>query len=238
MEPQTAALSTRAAYDFGTAKGLKQQVEEIRNMEIEWERRTNSSVRRGYLVDLFEKNGIFEEFKAKHWANGNTSKGERLRKWYLNLKQQYEDWLGKSSGDDEAEEEGAQEFALEAHLRDFLAKNPETIEPGLRLYKSRERAGVEFAVDGGRIDVLAVDRSDRLVVVELKLNRGRSKALGQLLHYMGWVDKHLGRGQPCRGIIIASEIPEELVLAVHRSPGVSLLRYKLSVSVEPVHRSE
>jgi RecB family endonuclease NucS len=46
-------------------------------------------------------------------------------------------------------------------------------------------------VDSGRIDVLAVDSENKYVVIELKLSRGRSKALGQLNYYMGWVDEHL-----------------------------------------------
>jgi hypothetical protein len=37
-----------------------------------------------------------------------------------------------------------------------------------------------------------------------------------------------------REIIIAKDIPDELVLAVQRVPGVSLYRYKLAVSVELV----
>jgi len=50
---------------------------------------------------------------------------------------------------------------------------------------------------------------------------------------MGWVDKNLGKG-PCRGMIIAKEIPDDLLLAVQRVPGVSVSRYHLSVSVELV----
>ena len=50
---------------------------------------------------------------------------------------------------------------------------------------------------------------------------------------MGWVDKNLAKA-PCRGIIIAKEIPSDLALAVQRVPGVSLYRYNLSVSVELV----
>jgi len=93
--------------------------------------------------------------------------------------------------------------------------------------------GVEFPVDGGRIDILAVDKAGRFVVFELKLARGRNKALGQILYYMGWVDKHLGKGES-RGIIVAKEISDDLILAVQRVQGVSLYRYKLSVSVEKV----
>ena len=103
----------------------------------------------------------------------------------------------------------------------------------MRLYQVGDRNGVEFPVDGGYIDILAVDRDDRFVVTELKVGRGCSKAVGQLLYYMGWVDKHLDKA-PCRGMIIAKEIPDDLVLTVERVPGVQLYRYNLSVSVELV----
>jgi len=88
-------------------------------------------------------------------------------------------------------------------------------------------------VDEGRIDILARDKSGRFVVFELKVSRGRNKTLGQILYYMGWVDNHLGKG-PCRGIIIAKDISDDLILATQRVQGVSLYRYKLSVSVEQV----
>lgn len=120
-----------------------------------------------------------------------------------------------------------------ASSRDFLARNLECVEPELQLYHQAGRDGVEFPVDDGRIDILAVDKAGRFVVFELKLGRGRNKALGQLLYYMAWVDKHLGKGA-CRGIIIAKEISDDLVLAVQRMQDVSLYRYRLSVSVERV----
>ena len=82
-------------------------------------------------------------------------------------------------------------------------------------------------------DILAVDRENKLVVIELKLARGRNKALGQLVYYMSWVDANLGSG-PCRGMIVASEIPEEVRTAIRRVPGVSLFRYRITMSVEPV----
>lgn len=88
-------------------------------------------------------------------------------------------------------------------------------------------------MDEGRVDILARDKTGRFVVFELKVSRGRNKTLGQILYYMGWVDKHLGKG-PCRGIIIAKDISDDLILATRRVQGVSLYRYKLSVSVEQV----
>lgn len=152
------------------------------------------------------------------------------------IKEQYEDFLAGRAPqlDDDASPTTSEvedlEFALEAHLRDFLAKNLDRLEPGLQLYQADGRNGVEFQVDGGRIDLLGVDHSGRLVVIELKLSQGRNKALGQLLYYMGWIDQHLGNG-PCRGFIIASDISGELATAVSRTPGVSLAEYHLNFSI-------
>jgi hypothetical protein len=237
-EEQTIALSLKAAYAFGITHGLEREVNEIRAMVIEWDSSYDSSLRRGYIVELFERHGVFDEFKAKYWAHGNTSAGETKRRRYLRIKKRYEDFLTGHGpevhpGEDIEEQESEQQFAAESDLRDFLAKNPACIEQGLRLHQSGDRSGVEFPIEEGYIDILTVDRNQRFVVIELKVGRGRNKAIGQLLYYMGWVDKNLGNG-PCRGMIIAKEIPDDLILAVQRVPGVSLYRYNLSVSVEPV----
>jgi len=234
-------LSLKAAYAFGAAHGLEREVSEIREMVIEWDSSYTSSLRRGYIVTLFEKHGLFDAFKKEHWPLGNTAIGEGKRRFYLRVKAQYEAFLAgrgseaaAESADEEADEaEKGLKFPLEAHLRDFLAKNLERIETGLRLYGTPERKGVEFPVDGGYIDLLAVDRNEKFVVLELKLSQGRNKALGQLLYYMGWVDKHLG-SEPCRGFIIANEIDDELSIAVSRVPGVSLAKYRMSFAIEPI----
>jgi endonuclease len=94
--------------------------------------------------------------------------------------------------------------------------------------------GIEFPVDNGFIDLLAVDKNEEFVVFELKVSQGRNKALGQLLYYMGWIDQHLGAGA-CRGFIIANDIREELSIAVARAPGVSVAKYRMSFAIEPVN---
>jgi hypothetical protein len=123
------------------------------------------------------------------------------------------------------------QFAFEAHLRDFLAKNLERVESGLQLYQGANHLGIEYPVESGRIDILAVDRQGKFVVIELKLSQGRNRTLGQLLYYMSWVDQNLGSA-PCRGVIIASEISDDLRVAISRVPGVSLARYRMSFSVD------
>jgi hypothetical protein len=229
-------MSLKDAYRFGAEHGLEREMAAIGDMEIEWDLSYTSSLRRGYVTDLLTKKDQFDAFKQQCWPAGDTPWGQRKKEFWLRLKRRYEDFLAgraEAAVDGEDEEEEEQSFAAEADLRDFLTTNLGCVEPGLRLYQQGERRGVEFPVDDGRIDILAIDKSDRFVVFELKLARGRNKTLGQLLYYMAWVDKHLGKA-PCRGIIIAEEISDDLVLAAQRVQGVSLYRYKLSVSVEKV----
>jgi hypothetical protein len=134
------------------------------------------------------------------------------------------------------EPEPPTEFAYEADLRDFLAKNLSVLESGLRLYQDEGITGVEFPVGGRFIDILAVDGQNDLAVVELKVSRGYDRVVGQLLRYMAWVARHQAEpGQNVRGIIVAREISEDLLLACSALPNVELFEYELSVTLRRVH---
>lgn len=227
----------REAYPFAAANGLGDVAEEIRVMEVDWDRPYTTSVRRGYILREFERHGLLPAFIAQCWPVGDTPAGVAERRRCLRIADEYDAYVGGAmppeNDPDNEQAPSSVEFALEAHLRDFLAKNPDKIESGLRLHKTNETTGVEFPVEGGRIDLLAVDKAGKFVVIELKVSQGRNRALGQLLYYMAWVDKNLGNG-PCRGIVIGSEISPELVMAIARTSGVSLRRYRMQFSVEPV----
>lgn len=232
---QTRVLSLNAAYPFGGAHGIEDEVEEIKNLETEWDARKPSTIRRACMLNLLEEKGILDQFVEEHWHHGRTKNGQTKMAFYRKVYAEYVDYL--SGHGDATEEEGSEEsdqaFAAEADLRDFLARNPEVIEPKLRVAEIDGRSGIEFPIAGGRIDLLLQDQEKRYVVVELKLTKGRNKALGQLLYYMGWIDRNLGNG-PCRGVVVAREISEDLVTAVSRVEGVSLFKYHLQVDLEQI----
>lgn len=77
---------------------------------------------------------------------------------------------------------GSSQFLLEKDLQNYLARNLEVIEPGLRLYidESEGITGTEVDAGGRRIDILAVDGSNSLVVLELKVSKGYDRVVGQL----------------------------------------------------------
>lgn len=137
---------------------------------------------------------------------------------------------------DTAEEEvGSAQFAYESDLRNYLSKNLHILEPGLRLYEEESITGIEFPVGGRFIDILARDSRGGYVVIELKVSRGYDRVVGQLLRYMGWISKNQAEpGQSVRGIIVAREISQDLILACSGLAGIGLFEYEMSVSVKPV----
>ena len=138
--------------------------------------------------------------------------------------------------DEEPEPEGPEssgEFAYESDLKNFLAKNLDLLEPGLKLYEEEDVTGVEFPVGGRFVDILALDSKNDYVVIELKVSRGYDRVVGQLLRYMAWIEKHQADpSQKVRGVIVAREISEDLLLAASRVSDVELFEYELSVSLK------
>ena len=138
---------------------------------------------------------------------------------------------------EEEEHQGTStEFAYESDLRDYLAKNLQIIDPGLKLYEEEGITGVEFPVGGRFIDILAVDRDGGFVVIELKVSRGHDRVIGQLLRYMAWIQKNQAElNQKVRGVIVARKISEDLMLACSLIPNVELFEYGLSLVLNQVY---
>jgi endonuclease len=136
---------------------------------------------------------------------------------------------------DEDEESNPTAFAYESDLKNFLSKNLHVLEAGLKLYEEEGITGVEFPAGGRFIDILALDHSGAYVVIELKVSRGYDRTVGQLRRYMGWVTlNHAAPGQAVRGIIVAREISQDLILACSGLSDVELFEYEMSVLVKKV----
>jgi hypothetical protein len=128
---------------------------------------------------------------------------------------------------------GSTQFALEQDLQRYLADNLSLIEPGLTLFQDEEITGFEYPAGGGRrIDILAKDKTGNFVVLELKVEKGYDRVVGQLLRYVNWVRKELAEpGHRVRGIIVCRTITEDLVLACASNKEIELFEYKLQVTV-------
>ena len=76
------------------------------------------------------------------------------------------------------------------------------------------------------------------MVIELKVSRGYDRVVGQILRYMAWIRKnHAEQNQKVRGVIIAREITEDLLLACSETQNVDLFEYNLSVTLRKIEKS-
>lgn len=120
-------------------------------------------------------------------------------------------------------------LSLEADLEEALATNLAQLEKGLRLYAGSSAGGRQFdAKVAGRIDLLAVDSQQNLVVVELKAGDADREVCGQVQGYMGWVKANLAGAKGVRGIVVAREFTERAKLAATVVPGLSLKNYRVN----------
>lgn len=132
------------------------------------------------------------------------------------------------------------QFALEAHLEEFIDKNWKHIDFGANLvrYEIDEQSGRQFPAGTWSIDFLCVDKSNGdFVIVELKRGKSSDAAIGQVLRYMGWVAENLAKPeQKTRGIIIAKDVDDALKYAVKGLNDVSVLTYKVDFKLFPFER--
>lgn len=140
--------------------------------------------------------------------------------------------------DDEQNDESGEhrKFAFEKDLQNYLIKNLGLIEPGLRLYEDEDGQfnGVEYSVGQRYIDILAVGNDGAFVIIELKVSRAYDRVVGQILRYMAWVKENLANDVPVRGIIVASELSDDLKLAASLVPNVKLVEYEISFALRPI----
>ena len=169
---------------------------------------TNAPSRIHYSVDPNGKDDLFFQIDSKRFRLYDQSSDPDP----IYFKQKEDEIVTLEH--EESEEENGNEFAYEKDLQNFLAKNLSLIEPGLSLYLEEEISGIEFPVGNRFIDILAIDCNNNYVVIELKVSRGYDRVVGQILRYMAWIRKnHAEESQKVRGIIIAREISDDLLLA-------------------------
>ncbi len=193
---------------------------------------TNAPSRIHYSVDPNGKDDLFFQIDSKRFRLYDQSSDPDP----IYFKQNKDEIVTPEH--EESEEENGNEFAYEKDLQNFLAKNLSLIEPGLSLYLEEEISGIEFPVGSRFIDILAIDSNNNYVVIELKVSRGYDRVVGQILRYMAWIRKnHAEESQKVRGIIIAREISDDLLLACSETNNVELYEYNLSITLKKIRES-
>ena len=131
-----------------------------------------------------------------------------------------------------ADVEDASEFALEKHLEDFLVKNWRQTDLGKKfdIYEEDgELVGEQYNTDTGPIDILAVSKNKKtILVIELKKGRASDVVVGQIQRYMGYVKEQLLEpGQEVKGLIIGLEADLRLRRALSVCTNIDFYRYQI-----------
>ncbi len=133
----------------------------------------------------------------------------------------------------------ATQFAMESHLRDYLAQNLQSFDSlntKLELYVDEsDIPGVEYRTDVGNIDILAKGTNNSYYVIELKLRRGPDAVIGQILRYMGWIRSHLASPeQEVYGIVVSNKTTNKLKYAASEVPNIHLMEYELNFTINSI----
>lgn len=118
-------------------------------------------------------------------------------------------------------EESIQKFALERDMQVALRRNITCLDPTLTIIDD----GAERAVNSGLIDITCEDENS-VVVIELKAGKADSRAIGQILGYMGDLQDE-EEGKPVRGILVAHDFDKRAKSAARVVPTLKLAKYAI-----------
>jgi hypothetical protein len=124
-------------------------------------------------------------------------------------------------------------FGLERHLHDFLFDNwaQTTLGKDWSIFTEPgdPEAGYEYTCAVGRIDLLARHKTaKKWLVVELKRDDTTDSVVGQVLRYVGWVERHLAApDDEVLGLIIARDVDAQLQYAIAPVPKLRAMTYKV-----------
>lgn len=122
-------------------------------------------------------------------------------------------------------------FALEKHLEDFLVANWNQTPLGKRydIYQEEDNFGQQFPTDTGPIDILAISKDKReVLVVELKKGRASDAVIGQIQRYMGYIAEEIAEeSQTVKGVIIALEDDLRIKRALKVATNIDFYKYEV-----------
>jgi hypothetical protein len=112
-------------------------------------------------------------------------------------------------------------FAAESDLQRVLRANIEQLEPGLKIIDG----GKERTLKTGRIDILAEDRDQATVVIELKTSEANEHDVTQILRYTGELE---GSEKRVRGVLVAAAFSRRACAAASQVHNLQLRKYSFN----------
>ncbi len=100
------------------------------------------------------------------------------------------------------------EYMDEAEISDYIARHPEVVEQGLQIISRERRVGE------GYVDILARDKDNNYVIIEVKRVTANEDAVKQLYSYIEELRK-ANPEAPIRGILVAPSITKDALILLN-----------------------
>ena len=195
---------------------------------------------------LFDDGDIQKELGISNRAQVNSrcrqlaSEGKIMRRkiggrLMNSFQEEMEETLNEHTQKETQSEPSEISISLERDLEAFIFEEIDSVEYGLKPYKGEK--GRQYTVESGRIDILATDKDDNFVVIELKADKGGDAVLTQTLAYMVDIEE-IAEHRKVRGIIIARDFSSKLVSAISRVQDIELMKYKVKFDFEKMHQGK
>lgn len=188
------------------------------------------------IKDDYSLHGKFSDFGSK--GNGTIRNAVatyyRYRvEWALNTSVSTdsfeENTTNIESKDKELEDDKTFNLSYERDLQSSMILQIDSLFPDYQIYGGETLEGVEFAINGKRIDILLEHRENKeLLAIELKAGIGDFKVFGQIAMYLGLLEERFP-DRNCSGVVVCGQIDETLSLACKMSNRVSLKKYEMQL---------
>lgn len=184
---------------------------------------------------------------AKHKIpiNGNIRKGSATLKQAINLYMNFRKEKGFKNNInienisseiniDEIEDfdfsESSNNFSYEKDLKNSMIFQINDLFPNYKIFGNNNE-GVEYFIEGKRIDILLENEIGDLLAIELKSGIANYKVFGQLSMYLGLLIEKFP-DKEIKGCIVAGEIDNTLKSAIKTSNLISLKTYKMKLELQ------
>lgn len=199
-------------------------------------------------LSLFDKlsyssNDERRDLPAKHRIpiNGNIRNGSATLKQATKLYMTFRNEINSNSLEPEKIQNENQDdldleysvennnFSYERDLKNSMVLQIDELFPDYKIY-GENNEGVEYLIEGKRIDILLEKNDGQLLAIELKSGVANYKVFGQISMYLGLLMEQFP-DKEIKGCIIAGEIDSTLLNASKLTDKISLMTYVMKLEL-------
>ena len=126
--------------------------------------------------------------------------------------------------------ENSNNFSYEKDLKTSMVSQISELFPEYKIY-GKNNEGIEYIIEGKRIDILLEKNDGSLFAIELKSGTANYKVFGQLSMYLGLLMDKFPEKE-IRGLIVAGEIDNTLKSATKTTGLIELKTYKMKLELQ------